>query len=78
MISAAGAMLKTTEIESDLISAPTITGEPTNYVVYVTGYGVCGLGSRTVGECDGIRAGDVDLYAFYPDGNLKFKVRLSQ
>ena len=64
---------KTVELESDILSAPrTSTDETGNYVVYVTGFEM-GANNNEV-----IAGGQKYLYAFTPDGNIKFSVKISQ
>lgn len=73
VISATGAVLKTTEVGSGFISAPVVAGDAPNYLVYVVGYELGASGAQ-----GSMMGGDRTLYAFYPDGSLKFKVDLSQ
>ncbi len=73
VISATGTVLKTTGVESSLISAPVVAGDAPNYLVYVVGYAAGASASP-----GSMMQGDRTLYAFYPNGSLKFKVNLSQ
>ncbi|MEK7409708.1 MAG: hypothetical protein AAB225_31995 [Acidobacteriota bacterium] len=62
-----------------MLSAPKIaTGAAGNYVVYAYGMEMAGMGLHNTDDRDSIPAGERDLYAFGPDGRLKFKVKLSQ
>jgi hypothetical protein len=63
----------TVEVESDILSAPrAATDETGNYVVYVTGF------EMGANNNDVIAGGQKYLYAFTPDGNIKFSVKISQ
>lgn len=73
VVSATGTVLKTTEVESDFVSAPILAGDAPNYVVYVVGYD-----AGTTGSAGPIEQSERTLYAYYPDGTLKFKAKLGQ
>jgi hypothetical protein len=61
------------ELDSDVLSAPrTATDETGNYVVYVTGFG---MGAD---DKDAIASGQKHLFAFTPDGRIKFSVKINQ
>lgn len=63
----------TVEVDSYVLSAPrTATDETGNYVVYVTGFEMGG------NDKDAIASGQKNLYAFTPDGRIKFSVKISQ
>lgn len=67
---------KAVDVDADVLSAPKIaTDETGNYVVYVVGFemGVMGAGDNRDAS-----AGEKNLFAFTPDGQLKFKLRLSE
>jgi outer membrane protein assembly factor BamB len=64
---------KTVGVDSDVLSAPRIaTDETGNYVVYVTGFE---MGADLQ---DAIASGQKTLYAFTPDGSIKFTVKINQ
>lgn len=66
----------TAEVESDVLSSPKIaTDETGDYVVYVTGLERHGL-NNTGSDDDSIAAGEKHLYAFSPDGQLRFRLKL--
>lgn len=67
---------KTVEVDADVLSAPKIaTDETGNYVVYVVGFE---MGFMGAGDNRDASAGEKNLFAFTPDGQLKFKVKLSE
>ncbi|MFZ5928178.1 MAG: hypothetical protein ACOYX1_12090 [Acidobacteriota bacterium] len=71
---------RTVEVDSDILGEPQVTSTgagPSDYVIYVTGMEMPG-GSATVTDTDSIPAGEKTLYAFQPDGTLKFKVKIGQ
>ncbi|MDP2999076.1 MAG: hypothetical protein Q8N47_16425 [Bryobacterales bacterium] len=71
----------TVEVDSDVLSAPKIAITDTAgnyYVIYAYGMEMAGMGSRNTDDRDSIPAGERDLYAFGPDGRLKFRVKLGQ
>ena len=62
----------TVEVASDVLSAPkTATDETGNYVIYVTGF------EMGVDDRDTIASGQKNLYAFTPDGRIKFNVKIN-
>jgi len=70
----------TVQVDSDIFGAPQVVSTgvgPTDYVVYVTGMEMPSNGSN-VDDRDSIPAGEKTLYAFLPDGRLKFKVKIGQ
>ncbi len=70
----------TVQVDSDILGAPQIvsTGvSPSDYVLYVTGMEMPNRGGN-VDDRDSIPAGEKTLYAFLPDGRLKFKVKIGQ
>lgn len=67
-----------TDVDSDVLSAPRIaTDETGNYVVYATGFEMPGMGGNA-NDNDTTASGQRDLYAFTPDGRVKFKVKIGQ
>ncbi|MBI4905170.1 MAG: hypothetical protein HY820_16160 [Acidobacteria bacterium] len=71
---------RTLVVDSDILGAPQVvsTGlSPADYVIYVTGMDMPSRGSN-VDDRDSIPAGEKTLYAFLPDGSLKFKVKIGQ
>jgi hypothetical protein len=73
------ARLETTvQLDTDMLSVPQIAPDETGaaYVVYVTGWKM----GRFIWGDDGdtAAAGERYLYTFWPDGRLKFKVKLSE
>ena len=70
----------TVQVDSDIFGAPQVVSTgvgPTDYVVYVTGMEMPSRGSN-IDDRDSIPAGEKTLYAFLPDGRLKFKVKIGQ
>lgn len=70
----------TVQVDSDTLGEPQIVSTgvgPTDYVVYVTGMEMPSRGSN-VDDRDSIPAGEKTLFAFLPDGRLKFKVKIGQ
>lgn len=67
------------EGDSDVLTTPKIaTDETGSYVVYVEGFEMSGMGLRNSDDQDSAVTGEKILYAFRPDGTLKFKVKLSE
>ncbi len=67
----------TVELDSDFLSTPKVvsTGlNPADYVVYVTGVDL----PEMTDNRGSMSAGQKILYAFLPEGKLKFKVKISQ
>ena len=63
----------TVEVDSDVLSAPrTATDETGNYVIFVTGF------EMGADDKDAIASGQKNLYAFTPDGRIKFSVKINQ
>lgn len=62
----------TIELDSNVLSAPKVTEEATNYTVYVTGF------EMGADEKDAVASGQKTLYAFTPAGGLKFSVKINQ
>jgi hypothetical protein len=60
------------ELDSDVLSAPKVTDEATNYTVYVTGF------EMGADDKDAVASGQKTLYAFTPDGRIKFSVKINQ
>lgn len=66
------------QVDSDVLGTPQVvsTGvNSTDYVIYVTGME---MGNLRSGDNDTMPAGEKTLYAFLPDGRLKFKVKIGQ
>jgi hypothetical protein len=73
--SSASVML-TIQAQSDVLSVPRIVADPSgSYVIYVLGYDMM---SWTSGSGTTFAPGEKMLYAYRPDGSLKFSVKLSQ
>lgn len=73
-------IMATVQVDSDIFGAPQVvsTGlNPADYVIYVTGMEMPSRGSNA-DDRDSIPAGEKTLYAFLPDGRLKFKVKIGQ
>jgi hypothetical protein len=71
---------RTVEVDSDILGEPQVVSTgvgPSDYVIYVSGMEMPNRGSN-VDDRDSIPAGEKTLYAFLPDGNLKFKVKIGQ
>jgi outer membrane protein assembly factor BamB len=69
----------TVEVDSDMLSAPRVaTDETGSYVVYVTGFEMGGMRDYLIGDSDSTPAGEKTLYAFNPDGQLRFKLKLNE
>ena len=69
----AAQITKSVEVDSDVLSAPkAATDESGNYVIYVTGF------EMGIDDKDAIASGQKHLYAFTPDGSIKFSVKISQ
>lgn len=70
-----GATVTSTDVESDVLSAPRIA--PDESVVYATGFERAGFmgGSN---DNDSVPAGQTDLYAFNIDGTRRFKVTIGR
>ncbi len=64
----------TVEVDSDVLSAPRTATDETgnNYVVYVTGF------EMGADDKDAIGSGQKNLFAFTPDGRIKFSVKINQ
>jgi outer membrane protein assembly factor BamB len=68
----------TIEVESDVLSTPKVAVDETgNYVVYVAGFERSGMGNAG-NDSDSIAAGEKHLYAFNPDGRLRFRLKLGE
>jgi outer membrane protein assembly factor BamB len=64
------------EIDADMLSRPVVAVDSTgNYVIYVNSFDMGGQGGMMTG---GSYGGDRNLYAFLPDGTVKFQVKLGQ
>lgn len=69
----------TIEVESDVLSAPRVAVDETgSYVVYVTGFERGSMGNSNGNDNDTIAAGEKHLYAFNPDGRLRFRLKLGE
>ena len=67
-----------TDVDSDVLSAPRVAPDDAGgYVVYATGFEMSGMG-RNEDDRDSAASGQRDLYAFTPDGRVKFKVKIGQ
>ena len=71
-VSGPASISNTIELDSDVLSAPKVTAEASNYSVYVTGF------EMGVDDKDTIASGQKTLYAFTPAGDLKFSVKVNQ
>ena len=65
---------ETVEVDADVLSAPRTATDETgnNYVVYVTGF------EMGADDKDAIGGGQKSLFAFTPDGRIKFSVKINQ
>ena len=69
----------TIEVESDVLSTPRVAVDETgSYVVYVTGFERGSMGYSNGNDNDTIAAGEKHLYAFNPDGRLRFRLKLGE
>lgn len=69
----------TIEVESDVLSTPRVAVDETgSYIVYVTGFERGSMGNGSVNDNDTIAAGEKHLYAFNPDGRLRFRLKLGE
>jgi outer membrane protein assembly factor BamB len=69
----------TIEVESDVLSTPRVAVDETgSYVVYVTGFERGSMGYSSGNDNDTIAAGEKHLYAFNPDGRLRFRLKLGE
>jgi hypothetical protein len=69
----------TIEVESDVLSTPRVALDETgSYVVYVTGFERGSMGNSNGNENHTIAAGEKHLYAFNPDGRLRFRLKLGE
>lgn len=76
----AATILATVTVDSDVLSSPKVvsTGSgAADYVVYVTGLEMPSFDSMS-DDRDSIPAGEKTLYAFLPDGKIKFKVTIGK
>ncbi len=71
-------ILRTIQTASDVLAAPRIVADPSGtYLVYVLGYDMMSWAS-TPSNTTSFTPGEKTLYAYRPDGTLKFSVKLSQ
>jgi outer membrane protein assembly factor BamB len=70
-----GATVTSTDVESDVLSAPRIA--PDESVVYATGFEMVGFMAGS-DDNDSVPAGQTDLYAFNIDGTRRFKVTIGR
>ncbi len=69
----------TIDVESDVMSTPRVAADETgNYVVYVTGFERGARNGSNSGDNDSMAAGEKYLYAFNPDGRLRFRLKLAE
>ena len=73
--SGSGATVTSTDVESDVLSAPRIA--PDESVVYATGFEMAGFMWNSNHD-DSVPAGQTDLYAFNVDGTRRFKVTIGR
>lgn len=66
----------TVEVESDILSTPRVAVDGNGYVVYVTGFERGAMNNGN--DNDSIAAGEKHLYAFNPDGGLRFRLKLGE
>jgi outer membrane protein assembly factor BamB len=68
----------TTEVEANVLSGLTVASDEANsYVVYATGHDRGTVTAGTGGQIT-VTAGEKYLYAFNPDGRVRFRLKLSQ
>lgn len=70
-----GATVTSTDVESDMLSAPRIASDES--VVYATGFEMAGF-MAGLNDNDSVPAGQTDLYAFNMDGTRRFKVTIGR
>ena len=64
---------------SDVLSIPRIVGDPSGgYLIYVLGYDMMSWNAMPSSGSAAFAPGEKTLYAYRPDGSLKFSVKLSQ
>jgi hypothetical protein len=76
----AATILATVTVDSDVLGSPRVvsTGSgAADYVIYVTGLEMPSV-DRMSDDRDSIAAGEKTLYAFLPDGKVKFKVAIGK
>lgn len=82
VISASGSsasILRTIPTSSDVLSAPKIVADSGGgYMIYVLGYDMMSWTSTTTSNTSTFAPGEKTLYAYRPDGSLKFSVKLPQ
>ena len=72
-------ILRTIQTTSDILSAPRIAADPSGaYLVYVVGYDMMSWTSTSATPAGTFAPGEKTLYAYRPDGSLKFSVKLSK
>lgn len=76
---AGASILRTIQTASDILSGPRIVADPSDsYLVYVLGYDMMSWTSTPGSNTPTFAPGEKTLYAYRPDGSLKFSVQLSQ
>ncbi len=74
---ASASVMRTIQTSSNVLSAPKIVADPAGgYMVYVLGYDMMSWTSATPSNSATFAPGDKTLYAYRPDGSLKFSVKL--
>ena len=72
-------ILRTIQTASDMLSVPRIVADPAGgYLIYVLGYDMMSWTSTPGSSTETFAPGEKTLYAYRPDGTLKFSVKLSQ
>lgn len=72
-------IVRTIQTASDILSAPRIAADPSGaYLVYVLGYDMMSWTSTSASQAGTFAPGEKTLYAYRPDGSLKFSVKLSK
>jgi hypothetical protein len=67
------------QTSSDVLSAPRIVSDPAGgYLIYVLGYDMMSWTGTPGSNTSMFAPGEKTLYAYRPDGSLKFSVKLSQ
>ena len=67
-----------TDVESDVLSAPRVAPDDAgSYIVYATGFEISNMGPNQ-DDRDTTASSQRDLYAFTPDGRVKFNVKIGQ
>jgi hypothetical protein len=70
-------IMRTIQTSSDVLSAPRIVPDPAGgYMVYVLGYDMMSWTATPASAIPTVAPGEKTLYAYRPDGSLKFSVKM--